>query len=164
MPRAVLDGDTHIIRSDRHGEEALSNIRIHRRQGSRGRLHTPWTPVLDHLRAAGATRRKTEILRWSHARPRDAGRLTGRKSTPSPDAEITAAVADDPDAVPFDLDWSQAVLVVPGRERRRSRSAVDEDVLDFFKNQGAGYQRRYERAVLRSYMEQTSGTKARKRR
>ncbi|MFL5108607.1 MAG: BrnA antitoxin family protein [Xanthobacteraceae bacterium] len=30
---------------------------------------------------------------------------------------------------------------------------VDEDVLDFFKNEGAGYQRRMN-AVLRSYMQQ----------
>lgn len=29
------------------------------------------------------------------------------------DAEITAAARHDPDAVPFDFDWSKAVLVVP---------------------------------------------------
>jgi uncharacterized protein (DUF4415 family) len=78
------------------------------------------------------------------------------------DEEITAAVASDPDAVPFDLDWSQAVLVVPPRKKAIS-IRIDEDVLDFFKEQGAGYQRRMN-AVLRSYMEQTSGPKARKRR
>ena len=37
---------------------------------------------------------------------------------------------------------------------------VDEDVLDYFKNEGAGYQRRMN-AVLRSYMEQKRKPKKR---
>jgi uncharacterized protein (DUF4415 family) len=79
------------------------------------------------------------------------------------DEEIEAAMADDPDWAEFkDLDWSQAVLVVPPKKKAIS-IRVDEDVLDFFKQQGAGYQRRMN-AVLRSYMEQISAPKARKRR
>jgi hypothetical protein len=38
------------------------------------------------------------------------------------DEEIAAAVRGDADAVPIDIDWSKAVLVVP-RGRKRSRSA-----------------------------------------
>lgn len=68
------------------------------------------------------------------------------------DQEIEAAVRSDPDAAPLDIDWSQAVLVVPPRKKAIS-IRVDPDVLDYFKNEGAGYQRRIN-AVLRSYVEQ----------
>ena len=77
------------------------------------------------------------------------------------DEEIEAAVRNDPDAVPLDVDWSKAVLVVPSKKKAIS-IRVDEDVLDFFKKQGEGYQRRMN-AVLRSYMDQTSGKKRKKR-
>jgi uncharacterized protein (DUF4415 family) len=68
------------------------------------------------------------------------------------DEEIEEAVKNDPDAVPFDFDWSKAVLVVPPKKKAIS-IRVDEDVLDYFKKEGAGYQRRMN-AVLRSYMQQ----------
>jgi uncharacterized protein (DUF4415 family) len=67
------------------------------------------------------------------------------------DEEIAAAVAQDPDAAPLDIDWSKAELVIPPGKKPIS-IRVDEDVLDFFKKQGAGYQRRIN-AVLRSYMQ-----------
>lgn len=67
------------------------------------------------------------------------------------DEEIEKSIANDPDWAEFkDLDWSQAVLVVPPKKQPIS-IRVDEDVLDFFKQQGAGYQKRIN-AVLRSYM------------
>src|SRR5262245_34243179 len=75
------------------------------------------------------------------------------------DEEIEAAVRKDPDAVPLDFDWSEAVLVVPPKKKAIS-IRVDEDVLDYFKQQGAGYQRRMN-AVLRSYMQQTRKSKKR---
>ena len=59
-------------------------------------------------------------------------------------------------------DWSDAVLVIPPKKTAIS-IRVDDDVLDYFKKQGAGYQRRIN-AVLRSYMDQTSGPKKRKKR
>ena len=68
------------------------------------------------------------------------------------DKEIEEAVRDDPDAVPLDIDWSKAVLVIPPKKKAIS-IRVDEDVLEYFKKQGAGYQRRMN-AVLRSYMQQ----------
>ena len=68
------------------------------------------------------------------------------------DDEIAAAVASDPDAAPLDIDWSQAVLVVPPKKKAIS-IRIDPDVLDYFKNEGPGYQRRIN-AVLRSYVEQ----------
>jgi len=68
------------------------------------------------------------------------------------DKEIEEAVRNDPDAVPLDVDWSEAVLVIPPKKKAIS-IRVDEDVLDYFKKEGAGYQRRIN-AVLRSYMQQ----------
>jgi len=68
------------------------------------------------------------------------------------DKQIEEAVRDDPDAVPLDIDWSKAVLVIPPKKKAIS-IRVDEDVLEYFKKQGAGYQRRMN-AVLRSYMQQ----------
>jgi uncharacterized protein (DUF4415 family) len=75
------------------------------------------------------------------------------------DEEITKAVANDPDAVPLDIDWSDAVLVVPPRKQAIS-IRVDEDVLNFFKKEGDGYQRRIN-AVLRSYMQHKAKPKKR---
>ena len=45
----------------------------------------------------------------------------------------------------------QGVVIPPKKKAISIR--VDEDVLDYFKKQGAGYQRRMN-AVLRSYMQQ----------
>lgn len=88
------------------------------------------------------------------------GRLERRKSETDwarldamTDAEIEASIASDPDWQEFkDIDWSKAVLVIPPKKKAIS-IRVDEDVLDYFKKQGAGYQRRMN-AVLRSYMQQ----------
>ena len=75
------------------------------------------------------------------------------------DEQITEAVANDPDAVPLDLDWSEFVLVVPAKKKAIS-IRLDEDVLAYFKSEGDGYQRRMN-AVLRSYMLQKSKTRKR---
>jgi uncharacterized protein (DUF4415 family) len=68
------------------------------------------------------------------------------------DKDIEDAVRNDPDAAPLDIDWSKATLVIPPKKNAIS-IRVDEDVLDYFKKEGAGYQRRMN-SVLRSYMEQ----------
>jgi uncharacterized protein (DUF4415 family) len=75
------------------------------------------------------------------------------------DEDIAKAVANDPDAVPIDIDWSDAVLVIPPKKTAIS-IRVDEDVLDFFRKEGDGYQRRIN-AVLRSYMQQKAKPKKR---
>jgi uncharacterized protein (DUF4415 family) len=75
------------------------------------------------------------------------------------DEEIEAAVRNDSDAVPLDVDWSDAVLVIPPKKKAIS-IRVDEDVLDYFKTEGSGYQRRMN-AVLRSYMQQKRKPKKR---
>jgi uncharacterized protein (DUF4415 family) len=79
------------------------------------------------------------------------------------DEEIERSIADDPDWAEFqDIDWSKAELVMPVGKKAIS-IRIDEDVLDFFKKEGAGYQRRMN-AVLRSYMNQTRKKPARKKR
>jgi uncharacterized protein (DUF4415 family) len=75
------------------------------------------------------------------------------------DEDIARAVTNDPDAAPIDIDWSDAVLVIPARKKAIS-IRVDQDVLDFFKKAGSGYQRRIN-AVLRSYMQQKAKPKRR---
>jgi uncharacterized protein (DUF4415 family) len=75
------------------------------------------------------------------------------------DDDIAKAVANDPDAVPIDIDWSDAVLIIPPKKQAIS-IRVDEDVLNFFKKEGDGYQRRIN-AVLRSYMQQKAKPKKR---
>ena len=67
------------------------------------------------------------------------------------DEEIETSIANDPDWSE-DWNWGDAVLVIPPKKKAIS-IRVDEDVLDYFKKQGAGYQRRMN-AVLRSYMQQ----------
>lgn len=71
------------------------------------------------------------------------------------DEDIANAVASDPDAAPLDIDWSQAELVIPPRKVAIS-IRLDEDILDFFKHAGAGYQSRIN-AVLRTYMRAKEG-------
>jgi uncharacterized protein (DUF4415 family) len=88
---------------------------------------------------------------------RDAPRRKGKTDWAAVDTltdkEIEASIANDPDWQEFaDIDWSQAVLVVPPKKKAIS-IRLDEDVLDYFKKEGAGYQRRMN-AVLRSFMQQ----------
>jgi uncharacterized protein (DUF4415 family) len=112
-------------------------------------------------------RKREHIVRYvaslgdgTHIIERPDGKLERRKSESDlarleamTDEEIEASIADDPDWEEFkDLDWSKAVLVIPPKKKAIS-IRVDEDVLDYFKNEGAGYQRRMN-AVLRSYMQQ----------
>jgi uncharacterized protein (DUF4415 family) len=77
------------------------------------------------------------------------------------DEQIEESIRNDPDAVPLDFDWSEAVLVIPPKKKAIS-IRVDEDVLDYFKHEGAGYQRRMN-AVLRSYVVQKRKAPARKK-
>ena len=82
-------------------------------------------------------------------RPR--GRTDFERLRTITDEEIEAAVRDDPDAAPLDIDWSKAEMVIPPKKVPIS-IRVDEDVLQHFRAAGAGYQRRMN-AVLRAYME-----------
>lgn len=67
------------------------------------------------------------------------------------DEEIDAQIRDDADLAGFeDIDWSDAKIVIPVPKDAIS-IRLDNDVLDFFKATGKGYQTRIN-AVLRHYM------------
>jgi uncharacterized protein (DUF4415 family) len=67
------------------------------------------------------------------------------------DDDILAAMRDDPDWAEFmDIDWSKATIVYPTPKKAVS-IRLDEDVIDFFKQSGKGYQTRIN-AVLRHFM------------
>lgn len=88
------------------------------------------------------------------------GRTDWAKVDALTDEQIKAAMANDPEWADFkDFDWSQAVLVIPPKKKAIS-IRMDEDVLDYFKKQGAGYQRRIN-AVLRSFMNEKRKSKKR---
>jgi uncharacterized protein (DUF4415 family) len=99
---------------------------------------------------------------WSQLR-RLKGKTDWKRVREMTDEEIERSIAGDPDWAEFkDIDWSKAELVIPMKKKAIS-IRIDEDVLDFFKRQGAGYQRRIN-AVLRSYMrEQRNGKRKKKR-
>ena len=67
------------------------------------------------------------------------------------DDDIAQAVADDPDAPPLDLDWTQARLSLPpGKDVVTLR--LDRDVLDCSAPRAKGYQTRINQ-VLRAFYE-----------
>lgn len=69
------------------------------------------------------------------------------------DEDIERAMRDDPDWAEFiDVDWSNAEWVIPVTKKSIS-IRLDEDVIDFFKASGKGYQTRIN-AVLRHYMKE----------
>ena len=68
------------------------------------------------------------------------------------DEEIREAVESDPDAYFLDEDWFEAATFVnPSAEKERISIRLDEDILEFFRSQGRGYQSRINK-VLREYM------------
>lgn len=77
------------------------------------------------------------------------------------DEDIERDIASDPDAAIIDPDWENAVLVVPPSKTPIS-IRLDADVLAFFKEAGAGYQKRIN-AVLRSYMDHTRKRRAKRK-
>ncbi len=78
------------------------------------------------------------------------------------DADIEQAMRSDPDwQDDLDPDWENAVLVIPPSKTPIS-IRLDDDVLSFFKEGGAGYQKRIN-AVLRSYMTHTRKRRAKRK-
>ena len=67
------------------------------------------------------------------------------------DEDIDRAIAEDPDSDPANFDWSKAEVFYPPKKQAVS-IRLDEDVLDYFRAQGPGYQTRIN-AVLRAYVE-----------
>jgi len=68
------------------------------------------------------------------------------------DEEIESAVREDPDSVQLDEDWFRKAHVVdPTSEKKRITIRLDEDIVEYFKAQGSGYQTRIN-DVLRAFV------------
>lgn len=66
--------------------------------------------------------------------------------------EIKSAVQDDPDTVLLDADWFQKARVVdPDVDKKRITIRLDEDIVEYFKEGGTGYQTRIN-DVLRAFV------------
>jgi uncharacterized protein (DUF4415 family) len=103
----------------------------------------------------------TNILEHADGRlERSTGKTDWARVDAMTEEELEAAIANDPDWAEFEnLDWSDAILVIPPKKKAIS-IRLDEDVLTFFKREGDGYQRLIN-AVLRSYMQQKAKPKRR---
>lgn len=74
------------------------------------------------------------------------------------DADVEAGMRDDPDwSDSIDIDWSEANIVYPTPKSAIS-IRLDQDVIDFFKGTGKGYQTRIN-AVLRHFMREAKKDK-----
>ena len=69
------------------------------------------------------------------------------------DEEITQAITEDPDTLEPELEWLQRAMILrPGQPKIRVTAYFDQEVVEWFRSQGRGYQTRMN-AVLRTYME-----------
>lgn len=68
------------------------------------------------------------------------------------EAEIEAAVAADADEAGMVLDWDHATVEMP-KPKAVLNMRIDQDILDYFRKTGKGYQTRIN-AILRAYVKQ----------
>ena len=68
--------------------------------------------------------------------------------------QLEKSIADDPDDVHAEPDWTRAVKGLPPR-KQHVNIRLDADVLSWFKRTGRGYQTRINN-VLRAYVESRS--------
>jgi uncharacterized protein (DUF4415 family) len=69
--------------------------------------------------------------------------------------ELEASIAADPEDVHEPIDWTRAVKGIPP-PKRDIHIRLDEDVLEWFRQAGRGYQTRINN-VLRAFMESRKG-------
>jgi len=69
--------------------------------------------------------------------------------------EIEASVAANPDEVGMVVDWDSATVEVP-QPKAVLNMRVDQEVLDYFRKTGRGYQTRIN-AVLKTYVSRMRG-------
>ena len=75
------------------------------------------------------------------------------------EAELEKSIRDDPDWNQVPKAWYLKAKAVMPVHKRRVSVRLDEDVIDWFKGQGAGYQTRMN-AVLRSFMNEQKTRRA----
>ncbi|MCB8873708.1 BrnA antitoxin family protein [Acidisoma silvae] len=74
------------------------------------------------------------------------------------DDELERILADDPDWADLSPDWTSAVIVMPGIGDR-PLMPIDQDVVQWFRDQGPGYQTRIN-AVLRAFVQDQTKKRA----
>lgn len=65
--------------------------------------------------------------------------------------ELESAIASDPDEAGFEVDWSTFQVGIPGPKQQLT-IRLDDDIVEWFKASGKGYQTRMN-AVLRHYVD-----------
>ncbi|MGP0061024.1 MAG: BrnA antitoxin family protein [Beijerinckiaceae bacterium] len=97
-------------------------------------------------------RRKKENIAKYSADELHAMQAAGKTRTDW-DAAAQKPVPDDgnPDDAMAPVEWATAELPMP-RRKEHTNLRIDADILEFFRNQGKGYQTKIN-AVLRSYVE-----------
>ena len=69
------------------------------------------------------------------------------------DEDIAQAIAEDPDTFEPEPEWLQRAMILrPGQPKLRVTASFDQEVVEWLRSQGRGYQTRMN-AVLRAYME-----------
>jgi uncharacterized protein (DUF4415 family) len=72
------------------------------------------------------------------------------------DADISRAVAADPDTRLVDTEWFKRAQLVMPQPKEMVSLRLDQEVLDWFRKTGRGYQTRIN-AVLRAFVEAQGG-------
>lgn len=83
-------------------------------------------------------------------RQRGESRSDWAKAAAMTSEEIEATVAADPDEADMIMDWENATIEMP-QPKAVLNMRIDQEVLDYFRNTGKGYQSRIN-AVLKSYV------------
>ena len=91
--------------------------------------------------------------RQSTRTSRTVGRTNRDRLAGLSDAAIRKAVRSDPDAAPIAVPaWFRKAKIVLPKPKQAVSIRLDQDVMDWFKRHGSGYQTRIN-AVLRAYVE-----------
>jgi uncharacterized protein (DUF4415 family) len=103
--------------------------------------------------------RKAHIVRYTEKELKELVKKDGscsdwKKAASMTDAQIEAAIADDPDEAGMIMDWENATVELP-QPKAVLNMRIDKDLLEYFRKSGKGYQSRIN-AILRSYVDHNS--------
>ncbi|MGA8169806.1 MAG: BrnA antitoxin family protein [Methylocystis sp.] len=98
------------------------------------------------------SRKKENIVTHSEAELRAMNAAGQTRSDWKNAAQLPVPGAGDPDDAMEPVDWATTALPMPKR-KEHTNLRIDADVMEFFRNQGKGYQTRIN-SVLRAYVEQ----------
>jgi uncharacterized protein (DUF4415 family) len=103
--------------------------------------------------------RKAHIARYTEKELKELVKKDGscsdwKKAASMTNAQIEAAIADDPDEAGMIMDWENATVELP-QPKAVLNMRIDKDLLEYFRKSGKGYQSRIN-AILRSYVDHNS--------